>query len=466
MSEGRKVYSYEPGKDFTVIEDDVRNNSDNVPVIDGGIRNNNIIRKPTTKVEEEPNVIEETNDTPVTEDPKSEGDNLEEANKIDEPVVDSPIEEPKTTVNEDDPVVNDPPTSEEEGEGQDGEGDPIVKEDQSTPLITDNFFIAAAQNYKAKGILPENFELEENLSDDEAADRIEDAYFQHMEKRVNNELLTEFQSEMNKRGYNNDTLEFAFMLQNGVGRDEVETIISYDQLAETDIGQLSDEDKEDYVTDMYIDRGWKDKEIRRAISSSQADGDFDNLLNEASQYFNNRDKEYRAEKNQEAKLKAQQHENLIQQRQALIANVFNTKKLGDENFTEEELDDFEEALYTRSIPVQHQGQVYNLTPFEQFDAAIKNDFGMRLWAFKKWYFRESDKFKMQADAQRKADNNKVARWGKGTKTVTNQTKSDTKVIEKNEPIPTSINKGGARASQTGGGNYVFDNGQFVQIPKK
>jgi hypothetical protein len=450
--EERRVFQFEPGQGFTQVED-------KAPVEDTQPKPLEDLPKPEKEGETEvkendqaiPDAIENTTDNNTGEGPEEE--DIQEVND------ETPDTNTPDTDISDDGEIDDPTQGDDEepgGEEIDGEQDGDTEVPQ-----TDDFFVAAATRLKTSGYLPEDFELDENLSEDEADLKIYEAYVEKLKPEANKELLSEFQKEMQKKGWTEQTLEYASMLQNGVRPEDVAVIQDYRTLSSVDKSKMSDEDKEAYIRQMYKDRGWKDKEIKRSLDALVSDEDINSEVEEASSYFAERDKEHTARQKQIAEQNALQQQKVQQYQQAVISHVFNNKEIGGERLTEDQLDVLEEALYTRNIPVQHDGQVYQVSPYEQFQAALNNDFGLKMWAFKKWLFREQEAEQYMQQAQRAAEESQVVKWGKRTKKV----KSKEPKEQTNQTGNPDTTTPKTYKSQTNGETYIMEGGQFKRVPK-
>lgn len=370
------------------------------------------------------------------------------------PINVKPVSETEV-VSEEGVVESEPVTSNEESETVEEEVKEQDVPSQETPSETDNFFLAAAERMKKSGYLPEDFQLDPGLSEDEADTKIYTSYLETLKPQVHQELLAEFQQEIAKLGYDQNTLAYANMLRNGVPEENIRGIQNYANLAEYDLTSASREDKLDYIRRMYIDRGWNKKEIERALASAEVDDEVDNLSTETKEYFDSKKKETLKITQQEAERHRQQQEKILQYNQAVISEVFNKGEIGGEKMTDDDLDIFEEAIYTRSIPVQVDGKVTQITPFDQFRHAMSNDIALQLWAFKKLLFREKEIERLKTVIQKEAEENKVIKWGKRTTKI--ETPSPTNKTTETKTKPVSPSKSG--------NTFIFEGGEFKQVPQ-
>lgn len=449
MAKERRVFTFEPGGGFTQV--------DEAPIASLDKESPKVISNQPDPIEKIDSSVPINTDSP--ENPSTPPEPLikEDIPKLIDRIPIIPPKEQEEPV-EDGVNLDKPNTPELEDKTK------ISTTDDDKPLEvpeTDDFFKAAALRLKKSGALPENFELPENLNEDDADQLIYDAYIENLKPSANQELLGEFQTEMQKRGWTEQTLVYASLLENGVNPNEISQIQDYRTLSSVDITKLGEDDKPEYIRQMYIDRGWNEKEIKRAIDAAEIDDEIDNLATEASTYFGQRSKQYEAEQKKIAQQNQQQKEQIAQYKQAVISEIFNKKNLAGERFTEDQLDIFQDALYERTIPVQHEGQIYNLTPYEQFDSALNQDFALRLWAFKKWMFREQEVEQYKAEALREAEEGRIVKWGKRTNKIKGAPE-----FEPEEPSGLIKDTPILSASRTGGNSYVFENGELKPIPKK
>ena len=452
-NEERTVYTFEPGSGFTRLADDSQ--KDKTPVIS---------REPQPDPEPDPQPQPPKPDPQPTPDPEPQPDPQPDPEPQPDPQPtpdDDPQPDPQPDPTPgDDPQPDDDPTPDPDDPTNDPQPDP---DPQPLPQ-TDDFFVVAAARLKSQGVLPEDFELEENMDEDQADQAIYNAYIENLKPQANKELLDEFQREMQKKGWTQETLEYASLLQNGVRPEEISQIQDYKTLASVDVGKMSEDDKIAYARQMYEDRGWKEKEIKRAIDSADVDGELDSLASEAETYFKKRESQVSNEKKQLAEQNLRQKEQLMQYQQSVLAHIFNNKELGGEVFSDEQLDEFEDALYNKTIPVQLGNQVYQVSPYEQFEAMLNQDFSMKLWAFKKWMFREQEAEQYKAQAQKEAEEARVMKWGKRTKKVD---KSNTKGDPNNKSGSGLISgKPPIQASSEDGFTYIMEGGKLTKVPRQ
>lgn len=358
--------------------------------------------------------------------------------------------------------------SEDEGQSE-AENHEVTDEDddETEEEIYDDFYTAAAAQMIESGDLPEDFSIE-TLSDvDNPGDVIYNTYRESLRKDVHTELLQEFQSELQNRGWTERTLEYAAMLENGVQPTEIRAINDYSNYANIDTSKLSDDDKFEYVRSMYSDRGWKDKEIKRTMESIEIDGDIDSSVNEALTYFKSRRDEKALEQQQIAEQNRAQKAALARYQQQVLNHIFTKKDLGGEKFTDDELDAFENAIYDKTVPVQHNGQVYQVSEFDQFQSSLENDLALKLWAFKKWKFRDQEVERIKAQALAEAEDNQMIRWGKRKKKVSKKTTSQPpQQQEKQTETKTVVKPAKNKVTNDSGSTYIWDGGEIKAVPRK
>jgi transposase-like protein len=452
MSKERKVYTYQPGGWFDEVE--------SPPIVNEEVRDN---VSETQNSSEPTEVIESQQNTSETNQTSEETTSVEGSS---DSAISTPEESTTETAETDtsgEATIQEATSDSEEAEPvTEGEpqGEPETTEETEGVEIpkTDNFYSAAVARMTLSGELPKDFQLPEDLSDDEADVTIFNAYKENLKPTARQELFTEFQNEIKKKGWSQSTLEYASMLENGVSESELRQITDYRTLASIDITKMDEDDKSDYVHRMYQDRNWKESEIKRAINSAIDEGELDTLSTEATDYFKNRKEEYDREKKLIAEQNMRQKEQVAQYQQSIVSEIFNNKELAGEKFTEDQLDDFEDALYEKKIPVQYNGQVYQVSEFDQFDAALKDNFALKLWLFKKYKFRDSDIEQIKAEAKREAEESTIVKWGKKTRKIEQEQ-------QKEDLIGATTNTPKVKASQTGGSTYIFEGGSLKEVPK-
>lgn len=416
----RRVYSYDPNSKGGFSEVD-----------DAPILQKELVKEELPKVERTPDTVK-TEVVDVKKEVPLEKTEIKDELKIPEPPV---------LKKEEDKLEN------KGNQTDDGLVETDIDDDIEVP-VTDNFFIAAANAMKERGELPEDFTLDESVDDETAAEAIYNAFYETQKKDVYSELFQEFQLEMQKNGYTQEHLEYSKLLASGVNPAEIAKVVDYKLLAEKDVSSLKEDEKQSYVKTMLEDQGFKPNYIKKVLEASEIDDDLDTLVSDAASYFNEKKAEKLEEQRQYAKQIEQHKQQLAQYQQSVISHIFTQKEIGGETLTEEELDDFYSALYERKIPVQHQGQIYNLTAYEQFDSALQNNFELKMYLFKKYYFRDSDLQKIQTKAEKTAEERMNLKWGKKLKNRT--------VVDDKKETPIMKVPDGTKS-------YIYENGQMKAI---
>ena len=370
----------------------------------------------------------------------------EPINPTPEPVV-NPIPEPapepvpEPVVNKE-PIVNDPEPEPIVPEPV-PEPDPIP-EPEPEPFVTDDFYKASSLSLKEIGDLPEDFELEDGLSGEQASEKIFNAFYDNYKKSAQELYFQEFQENMKKKGWTERTLEYAYMLENGVSDEIVSDIVDFSNLSRLDTKSLEHEDKVDYITMMYKDRNFSEKEIKRNLNDAEVEGDIDSIVEEAKSYFSSRASEEQKKALQLAQERERQVEAAARYNQAVVSSIFTTKKIGNEDLSDDQLDTLQKALYERNIPLQGENGIVNVSAFDRFKMQFDNDLAVQIYVFNQLLSKSNEK-EVQKERPK-------IKWGK----------SSHEIKTKTEPEPTPIQQ---IVKKSGGStkSYLVEDGKIIPI---
>lgn len=341
------------------------------------------------------------------------------------------------------------------GVGQSGSTEPNPNTDNSISedsveedevVETDDIFQYISEKMKSTGLIPEDFDFGEDVADEQAkADKIYETYVDNLKPKAREELLEEFKNELNEYGYDERTLSIANQLKNGVPEKDIAVAQDYISLSSIKVDDLDENQAEDYVRKMYIDRGLKDNEISKIIEDA-TDDEMQELLSQTSSYFSSKGKEQEDQNKKIAEQNKAYQQQLLAHRQQVLSTVFNQKQIGNDKLTDDQLDKLYSAIYDKNIPVKDQeGRIVNVAMWDQFQYALQNDFALQLYSFQKYLFSQDQIERAKAQGEIVGENKSAVRWAKRSNSKSN---TPNKSKRKSDP----------NASQ-----FVYEDGQYKKL---
>jgi hypothetical protein len=248
-------------------------------------------------------------------------------------VVEPEIEDVEETVEEiEEEIVTEVPeqvvtstetATEDSGEGEDT-GEPVYANGKTGSALL-------AEYYKNTGLLPDDFEVKDNLSADELAKAVED--------NVGARKAQEIEDEYRSKGYDEKLLTYAEIIAQGGNPETLQVHAQYDILANYETSDTDEMKK--IVTYMYQDKGLKEKEINRIVENADYDDELEDLYKEARGYFSDKRDTYLGEVRDSLERQKKEEEKILKQRQDAFRNTIRKKALGELSITDTEAKKFE-----------------------------------------------------------------------------------------------------------------------------
>lgn len=325
------------------------------------------------------------------------------------PTVDTLIPDPTPIATDTDPVPVDPDNPSPDSEAPTDvpsdlttPQDPAPVAEPVDPVVDDNFYRVQAEEMITRGELPQDFDLDrEDLSGATIMQAWEENHKESYIQRWQAQAL----QQLKQNGYSETHLETARRLDNGVSQEDIEIVLDYRDLAAVQLDKLSDEEAESYARDYFIDKDSPDFIAEAAIEKAREEGKMNELLETANNHFNTRFSQEDARTKEQANLVQKQKQQLEYQKQMFVSGIFQNKKIGNTELSDNELVNLYDGLTKANVPYQTQKGVVNVTQFQAFENSLAN-YNTRVAVFNAILNSStlSDKAidKMQAKAEQRA----------------------------------------------------------------
>lgn len=303
---------------------------------------------------------------------------------------------------------------EEEQETEEGtegieEGEEESEDEEDIDL---NIYEFMAKQLKVDGELPEDFEITDKTTPNE----IYEAYVNSIKKDAEEEIRNNVFQELRENGINEGDLQYARLLRQGVDPIMLHEASRYEHLSNIDIEKADESEKKSIVEKMYKEKNLSDKAIKKLIDAAELDDDLDPMAEEAKVFFKSKRDIIVEQQEKSASIAKAQQEEIDNRNQQIISGVLKKSQVLGEDISD--VKDFKRSLYDRDQSVEINGQQMVATEYQLFDLAYKNDPEVKLWAFKKWKYRDTDQQDTETKAQAKAEKELL----KGYKTAVEMSK--------------------------------------------
>lgn len=244
-----------------------------------------------------------------------------------------------------------------------------------------NLIPLLAAQLKKEGVLPDDFEITKDI-DDKA---IYQTYKESVQERVYSEIISEVQNRLTQEGFTEQSLKMAKMLGNGVKVEDLEGLMSYDQILNQKYEGPDDKENLKIVRKFLEETTKSKKVVDRTIDQATLDEDeFKELFEESKEYFKSKkdeEEEYLEQiaARNEAFRKETLRRNQEAIKQTLETGVIKGSKIPNVN-------KFRDSLTTPTEVVELQGEKRNVSKLGKFLLDFNNDPELQLWAFNQYLF--------------------------------------------------------------------------------
>jgi len=254
---------------------------------------------------------------------------------------------------------------EEEAEGND---EPEVKVE-----VEGNLHTPVAEVMKANGYLPEDYEIPEDLTDEQLEEAIVENYKKKAESRIKGEMA----HEMQQYGVDPKLAELNKIKSYGVTEDELNKLHSYNQIVNADVDKDS-EDFEDYVSSLgkayFKSRNIEEDDIEDYVETDLAKYGLEKLHNKYKKYF---EKEFGSlQETISSKVetgKAQQKEQERAEQQELKSKL-DKGEIDGRKYSDEQISFIKDALFNKSETLKDQkGNYRKVTRLEKLQHELQSN---------------------------------------------------------------------------------------------
>lgn len=266
------------------------------------------------------------------------------------------------------------------GKGSGEEDDPKEKKDNKAKELSNNDVYNLAMHWKKEGYLPEDVEVDEDISDAE----LSELYRKSKEEPLRQEIEERRIEELKGQGYNDRDLRNAKLISQGIDPRDIIEADNFEALARVEMPE-DEEQRLDMqkrlLTIDYRNQGIKDeKKIERLIDISVKEGEIDDEVDAARQRFAQTAEQRR--KDQEAKV-AENEKKAKERREKnveRIKNYIKEEKVGEDKFPKRVMKKVENALFKNDQVFEINGKKHRGTLWQKIQHRKKNDpdFAMKM----------------------------------------------------------------------------------------
>ena len=282
-------------------------------------------------------------------------------------------------IEEDEVILDEEENPDDQDEGDDNnqnvasEDEDISDDDDEVNTSETNPIAILAKSFKEDGILPDDLEIPDDITDVQFAE----LYRKAKEELIRNDIRAEI---MEKEGLNPETLETAKQIHFGVSPKEIETLKLYKGLSSINF----DEDADNYeeVVGQYLSLYYKDINFEEALISRQVDRDLASdadELNEvivvAKKHFQNRAKEVEQSNKDKAAAEEKNRQDKEKEQITKMEGFINSGVIKGVKYSKSDMEKVRKALFDKSeIHVYKYGNKIMVSLYQKRRMEIASDF--------------------------------------------------------------------------------------------
>ena len=262
-----------------------------------------------------------------------------------------------------------PEETEEEKPSAETEGREIDEEQED---YNPHYFLA--QELRNQGVLPEEFEIGEDVGYSDIVNHYRD----RMKAPLRAELESELRQEHIQNGWTEEDLFYARAWRQGVDPRSFAPAERLRTYGSIDIEALSDEDKLTVVRSMYEFRGTGIEEADILIKAREEAGTSAELLQEAVNFHKT---QYESWAEQERARQAQYQEQVNAQRTAVqnkVNNVIQSRQVSGLTITSDQAKDLHKDIYEAHETVEVDGKLQKVPAVNKFLYEFQNNVELQL----------------------------------------------------------------------------------------
>jgi hypothetical protein len=279
-------------------------------------------------------------------------------------VAEEPKEEPvkpkPTKQVEPEPTV---PTTEkdDEDEDEDAEGTSDGESLDADDEPEENVAYYLAMQMKSEGSLPEDFDVEKDITTEALYTAFRESNYQTLQE----EVVADVRRQLTDAGVSQQELMYARAIHNGIPLDTLSAASVHNRY-----GQLTDDAEESHKAEsikaMHGSRGLTAAESQRLIDAAENNDELDELFRDSTTFHKNQYKKFQEEERAQAQAIAQERQRVEQQQNAIIDAVVTQRKVMGRAIPEKQAARLRNDIYQQTEVLAIDGQRYPATKFQKF----------------------------------------------------------------------------------------------------
>lgn len=309
-----------------------------------------------------------------------------------------PIGDKEEEINNSDATDTNSEEGLDEPDDQGTDASPDAPETTIEESAEPNLYYFIQEELKKDGFIDPEMEFDEKVD----GMAVFNAYKESLEKKALPEIQAKAHQALLDDGYDPEDLLFARAIRQGVDHRLLSDVSRYEIYSKLD-ETTPDESKAEVISQMYRDRGYSDHDIKKLVSAAQQDEEVDDLFVQSKEYFGQKFNDFKIAETQRAAAQREQQRLELKKAEDLITKVTTTYELMGEKLTKIQAKELNDAIRIQSETVELDGKQLRATELQKFILDFENDPEFRLYAFKMFKFRNTDKEDLKKEVKKEVE---------------------------------------------------------------
>ena len=279
--------------------------------------------------------------------------------------------------------------------------------------VVDNVFYHLGHELLNHNVLPEDYELKEDVTGKEIFDVYKETIVETAYAEIQNKVLQDL-SEV----YNPTTLEYAKLLYSGTDPNtlyQANVVASY---ANLDIENTELDDKLKVVKSYYEDRNFKEKEIKKFIQDIELEEtNVDEVVKEAKDHFKVKYDSILSAEKEAAENRTQQQIAYNTELRKSIESIIDSGTAAGVPISDKR--ELRKAVFEADQVVTLEGTDYQATQMDLFRLSFQNDPEVQMASFLHWLYKDDISNNIKEEAKAEAEEELLKGYRKSVEKSTN-----------------------------------------------
>ena len=241
---------------------------------------------------------------------------------------------------------------------------------------------------------------------------ISTAYEQSLRKKLEPKIKETIFAELEEQGVTQQDLEMARLIRSGVDVSVLQNKFAvYERLSHYD-KNADEQVQEAVVRKGHEAKGYSEKESNRLIAAAKEAEELADEYKATTALFAQLDQTAKQQEFAQQESRRKQYIQEVEKNNQLIRGKLSAMEIYGEKIDKQLAKEIDAAIFENTEVMDIEGQQYQVSKFKKFLADFQQDPELRVWAYKKFAYRDQDLQTVKKDAKKEAENDFLSVWKK------------------------------------------------------